>query len=159
MPAGIPKIQIQFILDADGILVVKAKELRSGVEQSITIRSQYGISEEEMAKMLLDSLKNAKSDMQVKALKEAVNERQNIDVNTERFLSQHASWLTKEQKEKISSLLEDLKTTLKGEDKDVINQAMTAINDYTTPIAHEAMDRVIKGSLGGMNVDAIKEDK
>ncbi len=158
MPAGIPKIQIQFILDADGILVVKAKELRSEVEQSITIKSQYGISEEEMAKMLLDSLKNAQSDMKIKALKEAINEGQNIVVNTERFLSQHASWLSDEQKTNIASFLDGLKTSLKGEDKDVINQAMTAINDYTTPIAHEAMDRVIQSSLGGKSVNTLKEE-
>ncbi|MEO1438399.1 MAG: Fe-S protein assembly chaperone HscA, partial [Bacteroidota bacterium] len=59
MAAGMPKIEIHFILDADGILTVRAKELRSGVEQSIKVRSQYGISEEEMAKMLIDSIQNA----------------------------------------------------------------------------------------------------
>ncbi len=155
MPAGIPKIQIQFILDADGILVVKAKELRSEVEQSITIKSQYGISEEEMAKMLLDSIKNAKSDMTVKALKEAVNEGNNIVVNSERFLRQHSSWLSDEQKNKMSSLLGELKEQLKGENKDLINQAMTRLNDYSAPIAHEAMDRVIQSSLGGKSVDKI----
>lgn len=159
MPAGIPKIQIQFILDADGILLVKAKELRSGVEQSITIRSQYGISEEEMAKMLLDSLQNAKSDMALKAIKEAINEANNIVVNTERFLSQHSSWLNGEQKGKISELLDALKGSINTNDKDAINKAMTEINDYTTPIAHEAMDRVIQGSLSGKSVAEADKNK
>ncbi|RMG80344.1 MAG: Fe-S protein assembly chaperone HscA, partial [Bacteroidetes bacterium] len=78
MPAGLPKIEIHFILDADGILQVRAKELRSNVQTSIQIKSTYGISEEEMAKMLLDSIQNAASDMKIRGLLEARNEANNI---------------------------------------------------------------------------------
>ncbi|MEZ4956027.1 MAG: Fe-S protein assembly chaperone HscA [Saprospiraceae bacterium] len=68
MPAGLPKIEIHFIINADGILKVKAKELRSGTEQAIDIRPQYGITEEEMAKMLIDSIQNAEDDMAARGL-------------------------------------------------------------------------------------------
>ena len=78
MPAGIPKIEIQFILNADGILKVKAMELRSNIETEVEIRSQYGLSEEEMGKMLLESIQNAESDMKVRALLESRNEANNI---------------------------------------------------------------------------------
>ncbi len=158
MPAGIPKIEVQFMLDADGILVVKAKELRSGIEQQITIKSQYGISEAEMAKMLLDSIQNAKYDMEIKALLEAKNEAQNVIVNTDRFVKQHKSWLSEEQISSIVRLLDELKSSSKGEDKDAINQAMTSLNDYATPLAHEAMDKVIQESLSGQDINSTKVD-
>jgi len=86
MPAGIPKIEIKFILDADGILTVKAAELRSNTETQMEIRSAYGISEEDMARMLIDSLQNAEDDMKAKALLESVNEANNILLATDRFL-------------------------------------------------------------------------
>jgi len=86
MPAGIPQIEIQFYLDADGILRVKAMEHRSGKQQSVTIKSQYGISEEEMAMMLLDSLNNAESDIQARALVEARNEADNVLLSSKKFL-------------------------------------------------------------------------
>ena len=68
MPAGIPKIEIHFLLNADGILKVRAKELRSGVEQTVEMKSPYGISEEEMGRMLLESIQNAKDDVKIRAL-------------------------------------------------------------------------------------------
>ncbi len=155
MPAGIPKIEVQFLLDADGILVVKAKELRSGKEQEIVIQSQYGISEEEMGKMLLDSIKNAQSDMTIKALLEARNEANNIIVNTERFLKQNNHWLGTENIEQISQFLQALKDVTQKDDKDAINQAITEINDFTAPLAHQAMDKAMAESLGGKGIDEI----
>lgn len=157
MPAGIPKIEVQFLLDADGILIVKAKELRSGMEQEIVIQSQYGISEEEMAKMLIDSIQNAKSDMSVKALLEARNEANNIIVNTERFLKQNDHWLGDENLKEIGDRLIRLKTVTPQDDKDAINQAMTEINDFTAPLAHEAMDRAMAETLGGKGIDDINQ--
>ena len=56
MPAGLPKVEVSFLINADGILVVNAKELRSGVEQSIEVKPQYGLTDEEVEKMLLDSM-------------------------------------------------------------------------------------------------------
>ena len=85
MPAGIPKLQIQFILDADGILRVKAIEERSGTETEVEMRSQYGISEEEMGRMLMESIKNAESDMKTKQL---------IDAKTEANALLHAAYLS-----------------------------------------------------------------
>ena len=152
MPAGIPKIQVKFQLDADGILMVKATELRSGVDHEITIKSQYGISEEEMAKMLLDSIKNAKTDMNQKAILEAKNEANNIIVNTKRFLSQNENWLSKSEESGIREKLRDLQEVIKGNNKDAINTQITAINDFTRPIAEKALDKAIQESLTGKSI-------
>ncbi|MDC1508440.1 Fe-S protein assembly chaperone HscA [Saprospiraceae bacterium] len=147
MPAGIPKIEIKFILDADGILTVKATELRSNVETQMEIRSAYGISEEDMARMLIDSLQNAESDMQTKGLLESINEANNILLAAQRFIEQNKDALTVEQISKINVLKEDLLATTQGDSKDVIEASMEAMNLYTAPLAHEALDRNIGKAL------------
>ena len=149
MPAGIPKIEIQFMLDADGILKVKAKELRSGVEQEIEIRSQYGISEEEMALMLIDSLQNAEADMAKRGLLEAVNEANNIILSAKKFIEQNHAILSKEEVEKTIALTQHLEDSVKGDDKDLINTRMAELNDYTAPLAHRAMDVNIADAIKG----------
>lgn len=152
MPAGLPKIEIQFILDADGILKVKAKELRSNVEQSIHIRSAYGLSEEDMGRMLLESIQNAEADMQIRALLEARNEANNIILSADKFLEQNAEILSEEEKASTKKLTDDLRSAVKGEDKDLINKAMDDLNTYTAPLAHRALDVNIRKALKGNQV-------
>jgi molecular chaperone HscA len=79
MPAGMPKVEISFLINADGILVVNAKELRSGIEQSIEVKPQYGLTDEDVEKMLLDSMQHAKEDMDSRALTEAKTEAEPLD--------------------------------------------------------------------------------
>ncbi len=152
-PAGIPKIEIHFILDADGILKVKAKELRSNTETQIEIRSQYGISEEEMAKMLLDSIKNAESDMKVKALLESRNEADNVILSANKFLDNHVELLNSKELKEFNTLLESLITTRNKEDKDAIERAMHSFNQFTAPFAQKAMESSIKKALSGQKID------
>ena len=152
MPAGLPKIDIQFILDADGIVKVKAKELRSNLEQSIEIRSAYGISEEQMAKMLLDSIQNAQDDMQKRALLEAKNEAQNIILSAYKFLQQNDGILSEEEKKQTQALTNALEMAVKGKDKDLINKQIDDLNSYTKPLAHRAMDATIAAAMKGKAV-------
>lgn len=153
MAAGLPKIEIHFIIDADGILQVRALEERSGVEQSVQIKSQYGIGEEEMAKMLLDSIANAESDMKRRALLEARNEASYIIQSSRRFLEQNKDSLTSTEKNKIKELAEDLDAVSKGDDKDRIHQAIEAFNQYTSPIAQKAMESALSQKLKGSKID------
>ncbi|MEM1214606.1 MAG: molecular chaperone DnaK [Bacteroidota bacterium] len=152
MPAGLPKIEIHFYLDADGILKVKAQELRSGVAQEIEIRSQYGISEEEMAKMLIDSIQNAQGDMATRALLEARNEANSVLLATDKFLSQNADWMTEEQTAGVKQHAESLRQAVAGTDKDAINVAMETLNEYARPLAHEALDKNVAKAMKGEQV-------
>jgi len=153
MAAGLPKIQIEFIINADGILTVKAKELRSNTEQEIEIRSQFGISDEDMAKMLLESIEHAESDMNTRALLEARNEAQNIVLSTAKFLVQNEEILNQEEKDKTAILAKELAETIKGTDKDAINKAMDDINAYTTPLAQRALEHNISNAIRGKNIN------
>ncbi len=147
MPAGLPKVDVSFMLDADGVLVVNAKELRSETETSLQIKSQYGISEEEMAKMLLDSISNAESDMKSRALLEARNEGNSMLKSLEKFLRDNQSWLTEEQKSMIQDHHTNLKDLLSASDKDAILTKIEDINKYTEPLANEAFTRIVKKEL------------
>lgn len=152
MPAGLPKIEIQFILNADGILKVKATELRSNVEQSIEIRPSYGISEEEMAKMLLESIQNAEGDMKIRGLLEARNEGNNILLSAKKFVEQNNSWLSDLEKESIANLTNKLAKAISEEDKDLINKRMEEMNEFTAPLAHKAMDINIQSAMAGKKI-------
>lgn len=149
MAAGIPKIEIHFLLNADGILKVRAKELRSGVEQTVEVRSPYGLSEEEMGRMLLESIQNAKGDMAVRALIEARTEAENVVLAAKKFVQQNASILSKEEVEQTATLAKALDDSIKGTDKDAIHAAMETLNEYTTPLAHRALDANIAEAMKG----------
>lgn len=140
MPAGLPKIEIAFIMDADGILTVRAKELRSEVETQMEIRSTYGISEEDMARMLLSSIQNAEEDMKHRGLLEAINEANNLILSADRFVKQNKDHFTQEHFDEIARLKDLLQSAVDEKDKDGINQAMTALNEYAAPLAHQALD-------------------
>ncbi len=152
MPAGIPKIEIAFILDADGILTVRAKELRSNTSTQVEIKSAYGISEEDMALMLIDSLKNAEADMKQKSIVEAINEGNALVLATDRFISNNSDIFSNEEVEKLKSMSSALKNTIETKDKDAINTAMDALNNYANPLAHRSMDNTIGQVLKGKSV-------
>ncbi|MEZ4959633.1 MAG: Fe-S protein assembly chaperone HscA [Saprospiraceae bacterium] len=152
MPAGIPKIEVHFIINADGILKVRAKELRSGLEQTIDIKPTYGISEEDMARMLLDSIQHAAEDMNTRALLEARNEAKYLLLSADKFLSQNAGILSEVEKATTLSLAKNLKAIAAEADKDAINKAIQELNDFTTPLAHRSMDKTILEAMKGKKV-------
>jgi molecular chaperone HscA len=157
MAAGIPQIEIQFYLDADGILRVRASENRSGTEQTITIKSQYGISEEEMAMMLIESLNHAESDLAGRALVEARNEANNVLLSTRKFIRSNESWLSNEQHIALTQLADNLEKAVTGDDKDAINGRLQELNHYSEPLAHEALDRNIAVAMKGKSIDEAGE--
>jgi molecular chaperone HscA len=149
MPAGLPKIDIQFILNADGILTVRARELRSALETQIEIRPTYGINEEEMALMLIDSIQNAKDDMVARGLLEARNEANNLLLAGGKFLQQNDAILTAEEKSNTQHFLDALQAAVIGSDKDLILKRIEELNTYTSPLAHRAMDVSISNAMQG----------
>jgi molecular chaperone HscA len=99
MPAGFPKVEVSFLINADGILVVKAKELRSGVEQSIEVTPQYGLTDEEVENMLMDSLQHAKEDMQQRAIVEARTEAKVMIDTVTSFLKKNPEIISNEEQQ------------------------------------------------------------
>ena len=152
MPAALPKIEIAFVLNADGILQVTAQELRSGVQQTVEMRAQYGLTEAEMGQILADSLRFAQQDMATRALLEARNEANNILLAATRFLTQNAAILSAEEVTTTQYFIDALRKAAATDDKHLINAEMAALNEYTTPLAHRAMDTTIAAAMHGKRV-------
>lgn len=152
MPAGLPKVEIAFIIDADGILQVKAKELRSGVAQSIEVTPQYGLTEEQMATMLLDSIQNAQADRQVRALQEAINEAETMAATAERFVTKNTEMLTPEEIDQTLLLVQDLRSVLESGNKDLIHQRIETLNNFTRPFAERIMDIAVAKAMKGAKI-------
>jgi molecular chaperone HscA len=149
MPAGLPKVEVSFLINADGILVVKAKELRSGIEQQIEVKPQYGLTDAEVEKMLLDSIHHAKDDMQQRALVEAQTEGKLLLDTTKNFLAKHEARLTREEKEATGAAMKHLEEKLQTGTKDDVQQAIESLNAVSKPYAERVMDEAIGVALKG----------
>lgn len=152
MPAGLPKIEVSFLINADGILVVNAKELRSGIEQSIEIKSQYGITDEEVEKMLLDSITHAKDDIQTRALVEAKTEGEQILQTTEKFLTKNSTFISREEMMQTAAAMQALQLAITMDDKDLIHNKIEALNEISKPFAERVMDVAISEALKGKSI-------
>ncbi len=152
MPAGMPKIEVSFLVNADGILLVKAKELRSGVEQSIEVKPQYGLTDEEVEKMLLDSVTNAKEDIQIRALVEAQTEATQLIDTTQKFMQKNSKLLSEEEKSNTGNAILELRTMMKNGTKDQIHTAIEKLNEISRPYAERMMDQAIVTALKGKSI-------
>jgi len=152
MPAGLPKVEISFLVNADGILMVKAKELRSGVEQSVEVKPQYGLTDEEVERMLLDSVTHAKADMHTRVLVEARTEAQQLLSATEQFLAKNKNILTPEELEHTNAAMEELQHVLSSGNKDLVHAAIEKLNEISRPYAERLMDQAISAAMKGKKI-------
>jgi len=153
MPAGIPKVEVSFLINADGILQVSAKELRSGVTQSIDIKPQYGLTDEEVEQRLLESLTHAKEDIATRALVEASTEAAEMLSVTEKFMMKNAALLSKEEMTATANAMQALQLAITMADKNLIQEKTEALNDLTRPFAERVMDQAISGALKGRGIE------
>lgn len=152
MPAGLPKVEVSFLVNADGILVVKAKELRSGVEQSIEVKPQYGLTDEEVEKMLMESITHAKEDMKTRSLVEAQTEAEHLIESTTQFISKNRLYLTGEEFSETETAIQDLKKLLETGTKDGIQGGIEKLNEISRPYAERLMDEAIGKAMKGKNI-------
>ncbi len=152
MPAGFPKVEVSFLINADGILTVSAKELRSGVEQSIEVKPQYGLTDEEVEKMLLESITHAKDDIAIRALTEAKTEGEQLLKTTERFLEKNASMLLQEELLSTAAAMQALQLAITMDDKDLIHKKIEELNDISRPYAERVMDNAVANAMKGKTV-------
>ena len=147
MPAGLPKVEISFLINADGILLVRAKELRSGVEQSIEVKPQYGLTDDEVEKMLMDSITYAKEDMQTRAIVEARTEARQLLDTTRQFIQKNSGFLTETEMKETTSAITDLESLIEKDSKDEIHAGIEKLNEISRPYAERLMDVAVKQAL------------
>ena len=160
MPAGMPRVQVQFQIDANGILSVTARELRTDVEQSIEVKPSYGLTDEQVEQMLLDSFEHAEEDFEKRLLIEARNEAESVVRHTEKTLRSTdfaaiEGELAEGERQKIESVLGALKMVLASSDRETIQKWTKALNDTTQHLAEIQMNRAVQTALSGKNVDEL----
>ncbi len=156
MVAGAARIRVTFQVDADGLLSVAAREQTTGVESSVTVKPSYGLSDDEIAGMLKDSMDHAKDDAISRALKEAIVEGQRMIEATEAAMKEDPHLLNEMETAKIKTTITKLAEAMKGDNRRLINIAMDDLGFETQAFAHRRMDQSIKKVLSGRNVDDIK---
>jgi Fe-S protein assembly chaperone HscA len=162
MPAGMPRVQVRFQIDANGILSVTAAELRTNVEQSIEVKPSYGLTDEEVERMLLDSFEHAEADFAARQLIEARNEAENVVHATEKsFRSPDFADIAKHdlapgERERIEAALERLKSVLGSADRAAIQKQTHELNEATQHLAETMMNRSVHAALAGRNLDDIE---
>ncbi len=155
MVAGAARIRVTFTVDADGLLKVDAKEQISGVETSIDVKPSYGLSDDEIARMLQDSFGTAQEDMAARALAEARLEADRMVLATRSALASDGDLLSSEDRENIDRLIE---ATIAGKASDVaakVEAATKALADGTEAFAAERMNAGIQRALTGKTVDTL----
>jgi molecular chaperone HscA len=153
MPAGFPKVDINFMLNADGILTVQAIELRSGVKQEIDITPSYGLSDETVEQMLIDSITHAKSDVEQRMLIEARSEGEQLVYTAERFIEKNGFVLTEVEKTETLQYIAALKDALATAEKDNILKKADELNEFTRPFAERLMDIAVSQAMKGKSID------
>jgi molecular chaperone HscA len=156
MTAGAARIRISFAVDADGLLTVSAEERTTGVAQRIEVKPAYGLSHEDMADMLYDSLDNAETDMTQRLLAESrVEARRNL-LALDAALAKDGTLLTVEERATIDEARARLETAIAGDDRDEINAAAEELEAQSKPFAERRMDRGIRDALSGLSVGELE---
>jgi Fe-S protein assembly chaperone HscA len=153
MPAGFPKVDINFLLNADGILKIQAIELRSGVKQEVEVKPTYGITDDQVEQMLMDSITHAKADVSERMLIEARTEGEQMVYTVERFLQKNSSFISVTEISETHQYIQQLKDALTSGDKDLIHIAIDELNEFTRPFAERLMDQAISVAMKGKSVE------
>jgi Fe-S protein assembly chaperone HscA len=158
MSAGLPRIEVKSLIDANGILHVSAREQRSGKEAEIEVKPTYGLTNEQVETMILDSFDNAEEDFRQRQLIEARNEAGTILAAVEKAPDSPA-WmqLTEEERQQIATLSEELRVLAEGDDLPSLRAGTEALDKATRRFAELMMDAAVTTALGGQTMESAGE--
>ena len=159
MPAGMPKIEVTFLIDANGILQVHAREIRTGKEASIEVRPTYGLTEDEVARMVEESFAHAEEDVNARLLIETRTEADTVMTHVDRALAQGARLVSPGDLGQIQQALRALREVRDGQDRDAIRERTIELNKATERLAEAMMDAALKGALASRRADQVLESK
>ena len=157
MPAGMPKIEVTFLIDANGILVVSAREQRSGKAASVEVKPTYGLSEADVERMIEDSFTYAEADVETRLLIEARNEADTVLTHVERALRQGAALVGADERVRIDQVVDELRRARETDDREHIRDRTIDVNRATEHLAELMMDAALKGAIQSKRADEIME--
>jgi Fe-S protein assembly chaperone HscA len=149
MPAQLPQVDVTFLVDANGLLTVSAREQRSGQEATVTVQPSHGLSQDEVERLVLDSVAHAREDFHARRFIELRNKADGDLRHTEKGLAASNVQLTPEQRQRIEIAAARTRTAMQGSDGDALQQALDELNAATLPLAEQLMNAVVKSTLAG----------
>jgi molecular chaperone HscA len=155
LPAGGAHIRVTFQVDADGLLSVTAMEKSTGVEASIQVKPSYGLSDDEIANMIKDSMANAQSDVSARKLAEQQVEASRVLESLQGALAEDAALLSEQESTAIAQAMALLQQQMQGNDPHAIEAAIKALDTQTQDFAARRMDASIRRALAGHSVDEV----
>jgi Fe-S protein assembly chaperone HscA len=158
MTAGLPRIEVKFLIDANGLLHVSAIEARSGKQAEIAVKPSYGLTDDQVESMILESFDNAEADFQERQLIEARHEASTILAAVEKAPT-HPAWqqLTNEERSTIGELVMELEILRDAGDLDSLRRGTDALDQATRRFAELMMDVTVSSALHGKTMDAVDE--
>ncbi|MDD5295669.1 MAG: Fe-S protein assembly chaperone HscA [Rhodocyclaceae bacterium] len=156
MVAGAARIRVTFQIDADGLLSVSAREMSSGVEASISVKPSYGLTDEDIAGMLQDSMEHAGEDMNARNLNEQKVEARRAIEAAEAALAQDADLLSAAERTAIDDLIANLRLLAEGSDARALKAGIDSVNNGTQEFAARRMDQSIRKALTGKKMDSLE---
>lgn len=155
MAAGAARIRVTFTVDADGLLTVQAQEQTTGVKAQIAVKPSYGLSDDDIGRMLQDSFGHAEDDMNARALREARVEAERIIEATRSALAQDGDLLSPQERQQLDRQIQDVAVTAQGDEAAEIDRVVQALSRGTEAFAAARMNRGIRQALAGRNVKDI----
>jgi molecular chaperone DnaK (HSP70) len=152
LPAGVPKIEVEFIVDANGILNVRAMELRTGQVAMVTVNPSYGLSDAEVETMLMASFENAETDFEKRFLIEAQIEADSLVRATQKSLAQGAQLLNTEQKEEIERAIRRVERSLTTKSREEIKKSCEHLSTVTEKFAQDLLNHALNNALSDKEI-------
>jgi chaperone protein DnaK len=156
LPAGVPRVEVTFIIDANGILSVTARDVRTGEAQSIEVKPSYGLSDQEVERMIRESFVFAQQDIKERQRIEAMNEAESILKATEKALARADGLATPEELAAIRRAVADLKAAMAGADHRPIRDAIAALDKASYNVAEKLMNSTLQDALKDKKLSDVK---
>ena len=158
-PAGLARVEVTFLLDANGILNVTARDLRSGKAASVDVQPSYGLTDEQVERMLIESFEHAEQDIRSRQVMDARTEAETILMATARAMNDYGDdAVSPEERAKIQEAVSALEESCRGEEAGQIRDMVDALNEVTMPLAERMMDNVLKSALENKRVSEALND-
>jgi molecular chaperone DnaK (HSP70) len=152
LPAGVPRIEVTFLIDANGILNVTARDIRTSEAQSVQVKPSHGLTDDEVEGMIRESFQFAEEDVKARQVIEARTEANAIVVATEKALARAADLISEKEKAEIQRVIQELSKTQKGDDHRVIRAGIAEVEKETHHLAEVLMDATLKEALESKKV-------
>jgi molecular chaperone HscA len=156
-PAGVPRIKVEFMVDADGILRVNATDATTGANTSVDVQPSYGLSEDEIENMLEEAIDHAESDVDERLLIDARIEAEQISHQVSKAIVADSAMLEAGEEEQIQALMDQLKEAMNGSDRQRINDLSHRMDEVTAPFAQRRIERDLQLAIRGKSTQEVAE--